>query len=115
MVITNAQMLIISAHIDMMIFTVGLFIDMLAEIKAAIKASKTATIDILFIIVYNEVAKVLGLSPFSLGKLFLLLCTVIAIVIIAIIVVITVHIKKNPPVNSHCLPPFFIQCIYHSI
>lgn len=97
-----------SVHTDITSFAVALPIKMFTAVKTATIDISNATIDILFIIVYNEVARVLGLSPFPLSRLFLLImygdyrcdngcyrgnhCAY----------------RRNPLVNSHCVPPFLI-------
>lgn len=75
-------------------FAVEFCTTIVTAVRAAIQISITVTIDFLLIFVYNEGARVLGLSPFPLGSYFFLVCTVITVVTIANIVVIIVHTEE---------------------
>ena len=83
-----------SVQMEITSLAVVLLINIFAADKSAMQASRTDSVDILFIFVYNEGARVLGLSPFPLRSYFFLSCTVIAVVIIANIVAITVQTEE---------------------
>ena len=84
-------MLMSSVQTEIIRFAVAFCTNIFAAVKAAIQISNTETIDFLFIFIYNEKARVLGLLPVYLVGYSFLVCTVIAAVIMAIIVAIIVH------------------------
>lgn len=102
-------MLMSSVKTEIISFAVAFCTNIFAAVKAAIQISNTETIDFLFIFIYNENARVLGLLPVYLGGYFFLVCTVIVLETIVNITGVIVHTKEIHLKFS--IHPFFLNLL----